>query len=193
MTDASQAVLLLTNRIVEIGAKPLTAGELWALLASNPTLSGLDADQRCGPLLAAGTAFAFARERLEEEGLRLWCALDAPFPARLRALGDACPAFLLVAGNESMLAEVDAGRGVAIGSDGLAAADGAVVVVPSEGLRVAARDPVVRRRVHASQVCLISPYAPNLRATASSAAGARRLIDALNGTGEQPSLFESRS
>ncbi len=190
MSDASQAVLLLTNRIVDIGAKPLSAAELWALLAANPTLEGLHADDRYGRLLGAGTAFAFARERLEEEGLRLICALDAGFPQRLRALGDSCPAFLLVAGNESMLAAVDEGGGVAVGS-GAAVPDGPVVLVPSEGLRLAARDPDVRKRVHTRQLCLMSPYAPNLRATAATAAGARKLIDALNGAGEQPSLFES--
>jgi predicted Rossmann fold nucleotide-binding protein DprA/Smf involved in DNA uptake len=130
---------------------------------------------------------------LEEEGLRLTCALDAGFPQRLRALGDSCPAFLLVAGDESMLAEVDEGRGAAVGLDGLAGAVGPVVAVPSEGLRIAARDPEVRRRVHANQLCLISPYSPNLRATAATAAGAQRLIAALNGAGEQPSLFESSS
>ena len=115
VTDNSLAALLLTNRIVDVGEKPLSAGEFWSLCHTidDPTLLvGMSAEdivettsvslgdaERYAALLGAGTAFAFERERLEEEGVRLISALDDAFPERLRhRLRDACPSFLLVGG-----------------------------------------------------------------------------------------------
>jgi predicted Rossmann fold nucleotide-binding protein DprA/Smf involved in DNA uptake len=115
VTDTSLAALLLTNRIVDVDVKPLSSSEFWSLCRSvkDPsTLVGLtvteiaeaselspEQAERAARLLEAGTAFAFERERLAEEGLLLVSALDGAFPAGLRErLGDSCPAFLLIAG-----------------------------------------------------------------------------------------------
>lgn len=121
VTDTSLAALLLTNRIVDVDVKPLSSSEFWMLCrsvedlsvlvgASAESIAGLsdlplDGAERISKLLSAGTAFSFERERLEEEGIRVVSALDDAFPSRLRdRLGDACPAFLLVAGPIGFLA-----------------------------------------------------------------------------------------
>ncbi len=108
VSEASLAALLLTNRLVDVGAKPLSAGEYWTLVAKVPdldTLLGADAAAvaellggdsneagRIASLLAATTAFAYERERLEEEGIRLLSTFDPAFPARLdRAAGHCVP------------------------------------------------------------------------------------------------------
>ncbi len=231
VTDTSLAALLLTNRIVDVGEKPLSASEFWALcLAVNDPslLAGMSAEdiaqkvsipladaERYAALLAAGTAFAFERERLEEEGVRLISALDDAFPARLRhRLRDACPAFLLVGGPREFLelgaigvvgsrdASADAlevaastatvastsGKsvvsGLARGIDQAAmsaALEAAVPVlgVPTEGIRVAARNAEVRNRVHAGELCIASPYGPSMRFTAGNAMGRNKIIYAL--------------
>lgn len=231
VTDASLAALLLTNRIVDVGAKPLSAGEFWSLcralddpsrlvglsasdIASDMSISISEAE-RYAALLAAGTAFAFERERLEEEGVRLVSALDDSFPERLLVrLRDACPAFLLVGGpveflhmeaigvvgsrnaspealataaavaslaSESRMGVVS---GLARGIDqaAMAAALDAgvpVIGVPAEGMRVAARSPEIRRRAHAGELCMASPYAPGMRFTAGNAMGRNKIVYAL--------------
>ena len=79
VADASLAALLLTNRIVDVGARPLSAGEFWSLCRTidDPALLvGMSAEdiatvasvalvdaERCAALLDAGTAFAFERQR----------------------------------------------------------------------------------------------------------------------------------
>ena len=115
VSEASLVALLLTNRLVDVAAKPLSAGEYWALITNVPDLGVLlDIDlpgvaellggddveaERVTTLLAATTAFAYERERLEEEGVRLLSTFDPAFPARLiQRLGTTCPAFLTVAG-----------------------------------------------------------------------------------------------
>jgi predicted Rossmann fold nucleotide-binding protein DprA/Smf involved in DNA uptake len=229
VTDTSLAALLLTNRIVDVGAKPLSAGEFWELQRKVPDLDvlmGASADDlrdRVGPdeadrvtaLLEAGTAFAFERERLQEEGVLLVSALDDHFPGRLRSmLGDACPAFLLVAGPIDFLALPMVGvvgsrdaspaamevagevaraaaaqrravvSGLARGIDQAAMmaalqAGAPVVGVPSEGVRVAARNAEVRSRVHAGELCIASPYGPGVRFTAGTAMGRNKVVYAL--------------
>lgn len=228
MTDTLLAALLLTNRLVDVGAKPLSSSEFWTLsrsvedlsqlagasVASISEVSELSADgaERVAQLLSAGTAFSFERERLEEEGIQLVSALDDAFPARLRErLGDACPAFLLVAGpidfltvsavgvvgsrdaseqSSSVAASTatEAARsgravvsGLARGIDQAAMAAaldaGAPVVgFPAEGLRVVARNAEIRRRVHAGELCMASPYGPSTRFTAGNAMGRNKLI-----------------
>jgi predicted Rossmann fold nucleotide-binding protein DprA/Smf involved in DNA uptake len=231
VTDTSLAALLLTNRIVDVGDKPLSAGEFWSLCQAvdDPSLLvgmsaadiaktvsiPLDDAERYARLLGAGTAFAFERERLEEEGVRLISALDEAFPVRLRErLGDACPSFLLVGGPLEFLdlgaigvvgsrdassealhvaastSKVAASRGMAVVSGlargidqaAMAAALDAgvpVVGVPTEGIRVAARSPEIRRRAHAGELCIASPYAPTMRFTAGNAMGRNKIIYAL--------------
>ena len=229
VTDTSLAALLLTNRIVDVGAKPLSAGEFWELQRKVPDLDvlmGVSADDlrdRVGPdeaervsaLLDAGTAFAFERERLQEEGVQLVSALDDHFPGRLRSrLGDACPAFLLVAGPIHFLTSPMVGvvgsrdaspaamevtaevaraaatrhravvSGLARGIDQAAMmaalqAGAPVVGVPSEGVRVAARNAEVRSRVHAGELCIASPYGPGVRFSAGTAMGRNKVVYAM--------------
>ena len=228
MADASLAALLLTNRIVDVGAQPLTAGELWSLCRAVDDLSllagmaaadiatttaiSLRDGERCAALLAAGTAFAFERERLAQEGVVLLSALDAAFPRQLRHwLHDACPSFLLLAGPLEFLglrtigvvgsrdapadalavaattASVAAAHDMAVVSGLARGVDQAavtaaldagvpVVGVPAEGVRVAARSPEIRRRAHAGELCIASPYAPSARFTAGNALGRNKLI-----------------
>jgi predicted Rossmann fold nucleotide-binding protein DprA/Smf involved in DNA uptake len=181
VSEASLAALLLTNRLVDVAAKPLSAGEYWALLAKVPdvgVLFGIDeqsvgellggdtiAAQRVTTLLAATTAFAYERERLEEEGISLLSTFDPAFPSRLiNRLGTTCPAFLTVAGPVEWL------------SAGALVGGGAVVGIPAEGLRVAARSPEVRRRVHNGELCIASPYAPAMRFTAGNAMGRNKIV-----------------
>lgn len=228
MADTSLAALLLTNRLVDVGVKPLSSSEFWTLSRSVEDLSllvgasvesiselsdlSVDAAERVASLLSAGTAFSFERERLEEEGIHLVSALDDAFPAQLRErLRDSCPALVLVAGPIDFLAvsavgvvgsrdaseeslsvaaaaakvAADAGRavvsGLARGIDQAAMAAaldaGAPVVgFPAEGLRVVARNADIRRRVHAGELCMASPYGPSTRFNAGNALGRNRLI-----------------
>lgn len=53
------------------------------------------------------------------------------------------------------------------------------VGIPPEGILRAARNADVRRRVHARELCLASPYAPNAPFTAGLATGRNKLIYAL--------------
>jgi len=112
--DSARAALLLTNRLVPLDAKPMTAREFWQLVeridpadlihddpAGIAERLGVDSDEamRLRTLLDASTALSFEQERLHDGGVSLISALDDSFPAGLRErLGTACPPFLLVAG-----------------------------------------------------------------------------------------------
>jgi predicted Rossmann fold nucleotide-binding protein DprA/Smf involved in DNA uptake len=112
--ETIRASVLLTNRLVRLGAKPLVAKEFWRLAEQiDPgELLDLDADgiaerlgaeleegRRLRTLLDAATAMSFEQERLHDGGTELVSALDERFPSRLRdRLGASCPPFLLVAG-----------------------------------------------------------------------------------------------
>lgn len=112
--DSTRAALLLTNRLVPLDAKPLTAREFWQLVdrvdpadlvhddaAGLADRIGVDEDEavRLRTLLDAATALSFEQERLQDGGVSLISALDDRFPGVLRdRLGSACPPFLLVAG-----------------------------------------------------------------------------------------------
>jgi predicted Rossmann fold nucleotide-binding protein DprA/Smf involved in DNA uptake len=119
--ETSRAALLLTNRLVRLDAKPMTAREFWGVVDKVHDLSillHLDVDElveklsldaaaadRIRSLLDASTALAFERERLEESGISLVSVFDEEFPAVLRdRLGAACPPFLLLAGPTGWLA-----------------------------------------------------------------------------------------
>lgn len=112
--DSNRAALLLTNRLVTLDAKPLTAREFWRLVeqhdlgdlvqhdaAGISDLTGFDSDEseRLRTLLDASLALSFEEERLHDGGIALISALDDRFPIGLRErLGTNCPPFLLVAG-----------------------------------------------------------------------------------------------
>lgn len=59
------------------------------------------------------------------------------------------------------------------------AAAGAAVGVPAEGLVRVARAAEVRRRVHAGELCLASPYAPDAPFTTGNAMGRNKVVHAL--------------
>ncbi len=112
--DSTRAALLLTNRLVRLDAKPLTAREFWKLArrvdpgdlihhdaATIAELAEVEPDEaaRFRTLLDAATALGFEEERLLDGGVSLVSALDDRFPSGLQQrLGSACPPFLLVAG-----------------------------------------------------------------------------------------------
>ncbi len=119
--ETSRAALLLTNRLVKIEAKPMTAREFWGVVDKVGDLSTLlnldvgelveklsfdtDDAERIRSLLDASTALAFERERLEEGGISLVSVFDDNFPSVLRdRLGTSCPPFLLLAGPTTWLA-----------------------------------------------------------------------------------------
>ena len=112
--DSTRAALLLTNRLVSLDVKPMTAREFWQLVQrvdpgelihqdpdgiAELAEVGEDDAARFRTLLDAVTALSFEEERLLDGGISLVSALDEQFPAGLRdRLGTACPPFLLVAG-----------------------------------------------------------------------------------------------
>jgi len=131
----SLTLALITNRIVDVGTKPLTTREFFKAFGSANNLIGIadmDADQiaahlliapdmaqRIHSLLGASRALAFELERLEEAGVRLLTLLDEDFPIGLRdRLGDQCPASLLVAGPVEWLSMPNVGI---VGSRGISA------------------------------------------------------------------------
>lgn len=225
---SSLAALLMTNRLVDVGVRPLAASEYWSVLgqvqdpavmlgASASVVTELVSGdtalaERLVTLLDAVAAFVFERERLADEGITMLSSFDEGFPRRLlERLDTACPAFLTVAGPATWLssgglgvvgsrdasadacavaqaaarvavaADVAVISGLARGIDQAAMAStldlaGAVIGVPAEGLQVAARSPEVRRRVHAGELCIASPYAPGARFTAGNALGRNKLI-----------------
>jgi predicted Rossmann fold nucleotide-binding protein DprA/Smf involved in DNA uptake len=59
-------------------------------------------------------------------------------------------------------------------------ADGEVIGVPAEGISRAARSAEVRRRVHAGELCLASPYAPDAPFRPGNAMGRNKIIYALS-------------
>jgi len=127
MNNDSLAVLLLTNRLVDVDAKPLTAREFWDFYSKISEIgkvlecsadflvseNGIDSEdaERAKKLCDAATAFTFEMERLEEAGIRVLSFLDDDFPKRVtNALGVKSSAFLLVAGNLELLEKT--GRGI---------------------------------------------------------------------------------
>ncbi len=229
--DSTRAALLLTNRLVPLDAKPLTAREFWQLVdhvdpadlvhddaAGIAERAGVDEDDavRLRTLLDAATALGFEQERLEDGGVSLVSALDDRFPGVLRdRLGSACPPFLLVAGPVDWLGrpglgvvgsrDADAGllgvarvsaelavshgwpvvSGLAQGVDqasmaGALDAGGVVIGVPTEGITRVSRNADIRRRVHAGELCIASPYAPDSPFRAGNAMGRNKIIYALS-------------
>jgi predicted Rossmann fold nucleotide-binding protein DprA/Smf involved in DNA uptake len=120
-SQSSLAAMLLTQRLVETAAKPLTSAEYWRLIESvgDPgRLLGLSAvdlasthginpaqAERVAALLDAATAFAFGLDEAEQSGIQVIASVDEAYPSRLRRrLGRAAPALLYFAGDPSLLA-----------------------------------------------------------------------------------------
>ncbi|TFH16263.1 MAG: hypothetical protein E4H05_07345, partial [Acidimicrobiales bacterium] len=57
---------------------------------------------------------------------------------------------------------------------------GVVIGVPAEGISRASRSAEVRRRVHAGELCIASPYAPDAPFRPANAAGRHKIIHALS-------------
>lgn len=152
MNKDSLAVLLLTNRLVDVDAKPLTATEIWHLYSRIPQIGVvLDCSaevlvsdfgfefteaERAKKLCDAATAFAFEMERLEESGIRVLSFLDDGFPKRVaEVLSTKSSAFLLIAGNISLFEKT--GRGIVgsrnVSSDLLAVAQSAAKSAVRQG------------------------------------------------------------
>ena len=152
--DSLRAALLLTNRLVSLDAKPMTAREFWQLVERhdpgdvvNQDAAGIakmtemsdDDATRLRTLLDAATALSFEEERLRDGGISLISALDDRFPADLRQrLRTACPPFLLVAGPIEWLSR----RGLGIvgsrdaGDEALAAARKSAELAVQHDVRV---------------------------------------------------------
>jgi DNA processing protein len=64
--------------------------------------------------------------------------------------------------------------------DGSLAAGGATVGVPAEGISVASRSADIRRRVHAGELCIASPYPPTAPSLARNAIGRNKIVYALS-------------
>ena len=64
--------------------------------------------------------------------------------------------------------------------DGALDAGGVAVGIPAEGISLASRSAEVRRRVHAGELCIASPYAPDARFSAGSANGRNKIVYALS-------------
>jgi len=122
----SQALALLTNRVVDVGVRPLTSREIFKTFGSVDNLHsivGLTADEitakfvvtsemghRIYALLDASRALAFELDRLGESGVHLITQLDDGFPAALRdRLADQCPGSLLTAGPTEWLSMPNVG------------------------------------------------------------------------------------
>lgn len=126
-SGSALASLLLTNRLVDVGAKALTSREYWPLVETvrDPAvLLGAGADtlvtdlglrrelaERIARLLDAGTAVAVEVDHLEQQGIAAISPFDDAYPQVLRQrLGRAAPPVLFVAG----LPQLPQARGVAI-------------------------------------------------------------------------------
>ncbi len=121
-SNSSLASLLLTNRLVDSGAKPLTSRDYWNLLQAVEDPADLlgvgardlaanwqlrpDVAERIGRLLDAGTALAVELEHLEQQGLQAVSPFDPAYPSRLRKrLGSTAPPLLYVAGPDALLGD----------------------------------------------------------------------------------------
>lgn len=98
-SDSSLASLLLSQRLVDVDASPLGAGDYWGVLAqvgdpacllgkSETDLCELLDDSEMATRVAtrmdAAIAFAFEFERLEQLGIQMIASVDDAYPSRLR-------------------------------------------------------------------------------------------------------------
>lgn len=113
--------------------------------------------------------------------------LDRPSLGVVGSRDAAAPA-LDVARRAAVLA-VEHGRPVVSGlargvdqaaMDGALEAGGVAVGIPAEGISLASRSAEIRRRVHAGELCIASPYAPDARFSAGSAIGRNKIVHALS-------------
>lgn len=125
-SEDALASLLLTTRLVDAGAAPLSPPRYWSLLDAVPEPAELlvtaagDIGRRAGltddeahrieRLLAAATSLAFALERLERQGFVPLTSFDEGYPARLRErLGKQAPPVLFTVGERALLSSAGIG------------------------------------------------------------------------------------
>ena len=127
LDDGILAALLLTSPLAGDGPPPLKAREFWALVDEVGDLALLLADvpadrpdaERLRALLGRATAFAFAVEDAERQGITLLSALDPRYPARLRAgLGAQAPPVLHTVGPLALLDQPAVAIVAGSGTDG---------------------------------------------------------------------------
>lgn len=121
-SDDALASLLLTQRLIDVDARPLSSRDYWQLIDLEPEPSrllrqdpreftghhGLPREwaERLERLLSAGTALAVELEALEQQGHHALCPFDDAYPERLlRLLGQAAPPVLYAAGPTRLLGE----------------------------------------------------------------------------------------
>jgi DNA processing protein len=160
-SEASLATLLLTNRLIEREADPLTTGVFWDLVSRVPnpadligvdavgvaSASGLDPVTARGivRLLDGATQLAFHLERMEELGFWAITPFDEGYPKRFtRLLSDAAPPVLYGVGPNALLAAHALGivgsrhvspEGLEVARDAAAAAANAGLTVVSGGAK----------------------------------------------------------
>jgi predicted Rossmann fold nucleotide-binding protein DprA/Smf involved in DNA uptake len=167
LLDAATAMSFEQERLADAGISLMSA-----LDDSFPTRLRERLGHGCPPfLLTAGRIEPLAGPSLGVAGSR-----EAEQPA------------LDVARRAAVLA-VEHGRSVVSGLargvdqaalDGALDAGGVAVGVPAEGISLASRSAEIRRRVHAGELSLASPYAPDARFSAGSAHGRNKIVYALS-------------
>jgi predicted Rossmann fold nucleotide-binding protein DprA/Smf involved in DNA uptake len=167
LLDAATALSFEQERLADGGVSLVSA-----LDDSFPPRLREHLGERCPPfLLVAGPIESLARPGLGIVGSR--DASDA-------ALGVARQAAEL-AGARGWPVVSGLARGVdQAAMNGAHEVGGAVVGIPAEGIGVASRSAEVRRRVHAGELCLASPYAPDARFSAARALGRNKIVYALS-------------
>lgn len=170
LDDGVLAALLLTSPLAGDGPPPLKAREFWALVDEvgdlTPLLAEVPADRpdadRLRALLGRATAFAFAVEDAERQGITLLSALDPRYPTRLRTgMGTQAPPVLHTVGPLALLDEPAVAIVAASAADGGATEDPVVV----DAARAAATEAVADGRV-----VLTGGFASALDAAATTAA-----------------------
>lgn len=151
--DDARAVLALTNRLVDAGAEPLLAGEVWALLdaVEQPgALLGASAAAigealgtggpdpvRLARLLDPGVGLAVRLAALADQGVWALTAVERTYPMRLRdRLGAGAPAVLWGVGSVDLLGT----DGVGIVAEADADEPGESAVAVAAGLATLAAD-----------------------------------------------------
>jgi predicted Rossmann fold nucleotide-binding protein DprA/Smf involved in DNA uptake len=167
LLDAATALVFEQERLADGGVELVSA-----LDDRFPSVLRERLGAACPPfLLVAGPIDSLGRESLGVVGSR--DADDASLDVARRSAALAAEhGWQVVSGlargvdRSAMTAALDAG--------------GSVVGIPAEGILRAARNAAVRGRVHAGELCLASPYAPDAPFRAGNAMGRNKIVYALS-------------
>ncbi len=167
LLDASMALSFEQERLHDGGVSLVSA-----LDAVFPSILRERLGAACPPfLLVAGRSDVLGQPALAVVGPRdaSDAALDVAARAAELAVGHG---WAVVTGLAQGVAQAAMG--------GAADAGGVVIGVPAEGITRASRSAEVRRRVHAGQLCIASPYAPDAPSRAAAALGRNKIVHALS-------------